>query len=223
MSPIPAWVLLPPPPSASPNLRHGIMGRALSQESGDRSSSPHTQSASWPTQKTSLELFRPQFATSVRWCSCWPFSVLNTGSWTRWPTQDIPAPRVSENPRLDVWITFRNTNKNTQTSAPCDEQSMGSGAVRSPHSTIVLTCTMLFWPVTCRFNSNTCPQLWRKLRANGAIGSILICPQASKGLMTRNCREEKALLLLLVAQGHHRQGGDKRKIPHQWDVRYDPT
>lgn len=62
-------LLTVPPPRASLSLRHGIKGRALSQESGDQSCSPHTQVLA-DRQRSSLQLFIPPFATSLRCCSC---------------------------------------------------------------------------------------------------------------------------------------------------------
>ena len=132
-------------------------------------------------------------------------------SWTRWSSPDFPAPRVSENPRLDVWITFRNTNKNVQTRALWDEYSLGSDTLQSSHGTIVLTCTMLFWPVTC-FNTNTFPTTWKETETNWDYRTHFDRPMSLQGAGDHSCWEEKALLLLLAAQGHWDGEGDGRGI-----------
>lgn len=142
-------------------------------------------------------------------------------SWTRWSSLDFPAPRVSENPRLDVWITFRNTNKNVQTRALWDEYSLGSDTLQSSHGTIVFTCTMLFWPVTC-FNTNTFPTTWKETETNWDYRIHFDQPMSLQGAGDHSCWEEKALLLLLAAQGHHQQGVERCKTwPHLIGICYD--
>lgn len=140
-------------------------------------------------------------------------------SWTRWSSQDFPAPRVSENPRLDVWITFR--NENMQTRALWDEYSLGSDTLQSSLGTVVLTCTMLFWPVTC-FNTNPCPTTWKETETNWDYRIHFDQPMSVQGAGYQSCREEKALLLLLAAQGHHQHRAERCKTwPHLLGICYD--
>lgn len=43
-----------------------------------------------------------------------------------------------------------------------------------------------------------------------------------QGAGDQSCQEEKALLLLLAAQGHHQQGVERYKTgPHLLGIRYD--
>ena len=99
MSPILAGFYVPPR-SASLSLRHGIKGRALSQESGDQSCSQHTQVLA-EQHRTSLQLFTPPFATSLRCCLCRPFSVMKVEAGPGGPARIF---QLQESLRIPDWM-----------------------------------------------------------------------------------------------------------------------